>query len=230
MHVDRKLRKENPGLLLCFSGQFPISMAAIPHAYPPPFTNYEFCYDDDSSSDDDYIPMEELEDEEEDEEDEDEAAAYFDDQDDDSPSLAGSDEEYKCESDTESETAPSAAKRKSMSTKSNNPNKKNKSSSSGRIWKEKDEIILLEGLISYFSKNKGVYEPKKFYTEIVKSLPDMSLSQVRDKVWRLKNKFINLEASRTEPIFAKSESHEKILFNLSKRTWGNPLVLLLLLI
>lgn len=227
MHVDRKLRKENPGRLLCFSGQFQTSMAAIPHAYPPPFTNYEFCYDDDSSSDDDYIPMEELEYEEEDE---DEAAAYFEDQDDDSPSLAGSDEEYKCESDTESETTPSGAKRKSKSTKSNNPNKKNKSSSSGRVWKEKDEIILLEGLISYFSKTKGIYEPKKFFTEIVKSLPDMSLSQVRDKVRRLKNKFINLKASRTDPIFKKSESHEKILFDLSKRAWGNPLVLLLLLI
>lgn len=220
MHVDRKLRKENPGLLLCFSGQFPISMAAIQHEYPPPFTNYEFCYDGDSSNDDDYSPMEELDDEEEDE-----AAAYFDDEDGDSPSLAGSDEEYKCESDTESETAPSAAKRKSRSTKSNNPNKKNKSSSSGRVWKEKDEIILLEGLISNFSKNKGIYEPRKFFTEIVKSLPDMSLSQVRDKVRRLKNKFTNLKASKTNPIFAKSESHEKILFDLSKRAWGNPVVL-----
>ncbi|KAK9951607.1 hypothetical protein M0R45_007045 [Rubus argutus] len=118
-------------------------MAAIQHAYPPPFTNYKFCYDGDSSNDDDSSPMEELEDEGDEEEDE--AAAYFDNEEGDSPSLVGSDEEYKCESDTESETAPSAAKRKSKSTKSNNPNKKNKSSSSGRVWKEKDEIILMEG-------------------------------------------------------------------------------------
>ncbi|KAF2299853.1 hypothetical protein GH714_004831 [Hevea brasiliensis] len=63
-----------------------------------------------------------------------------------------------------------------------------------RLWSEDDEIAVLKGIID-FTEKKGV-DPAKdmssFYDFIKKSLHfDVSLSQLKDKVWRLKKKFEN---------------------------------------
>ncbi|XP_062006100.1 probable transcription factor At1g11510 [Rosa rugosa] len=140
-----------------------------------------------------------------DSDDDDDIDTKEDEQDNNSPSLVGSDMEYQCESDTESESADcSERKFKSSSTKAN---QKMKSSVRVRVWEEEEEITLLKGLISHKSGN--------FNIEITKSLPNKSKTQIKDKVRRLKEKCQKWKAGK----FASP--HEKRLYNLSKKIWGN---------
>ncbi|KAJ8761424.1 hypothetical protein K2173_001555 [Erythroxylum novogranatense] len=94
-----------------------------------------------------------------------------------------------------------------------------------RLWSEDDEIAVLKGIIE-FNETKGI-DPAKdmnlFYDFIKKSLHfDVTLTQLKDKVWRLKKKFGNhvVKGKKGEDkIFAKP--HDQKAFELWKKIWGS---------
>ncbi|VVA36857.1 PREDICTED: mediator-associated 1 [Prunus dulcis] len=105
--------------------------------------------------------------------------------------------------------------------------KKSRSSSStagnARVWSERDELVLVKGIIS-FLKKFSTFDGKKFYNWINKYIEaDVSTGQIADKVCRLKKKYRNNEANRgpngEDPVFSKP--HEQKLFDLSKQAWGS---------
>ncbi|KAF2299862.1 hypothetical protein GH714_004938 [Hevea brasiliensis] len=94
-----------------------------------------------------------------------------------------------------------------------------------RLWSEDDEIAVLKGIID-FTEKKGV-DPAKdmtsFYDFIKKSLHfDVSLSQLKDKVWRLKKKFENhVSKGKKGEEKTFSKAHDQKSFDLSKKIWGS---------
>ncbi|XP_065876357.1 GLABROUS1 enhancer-binding protein-like [Euphorbia lathyris] len=94
-----------------------------------------------------------------------------------------------------------------------------------RLWSEDDEVTLLNGMIAFIEK-KGV-EPGKemsaYYDFIKKSLHfDVALSQLKDKVWKLRKKFEN-HARKGEKGEGKTfpKPHDQKIFDLSKKIWGS---------
>lgn len=93
-----------------------------------------------------------------------------------------------------------------------------------RLFTEKDEIALLEGMIDYKEKNDGA-DPSlnmvKFYEFVEDSLScSVTKSQIVDKIRRLKKKYVNnLKKGRNgeDPVF--SRPHEYKSFELSKKIW-----------
>ncbi|KAJ8752358.1 hypothetical protein K2173_003994 [Erythroxylum novogranatense] len=94
-----------------------------------------------------------------------------------------------------------------------------------RVWSEDDEIAVLKGIIE-FNETKGI-DPAKdmnlFYDFIKKSLHfDVTLAQLKDKVWRLKKKFghhVVKGKKGEDKIFAKP--HDQKAFKLWKQIWGS---------
>ncbi|EEF43961.1 GLABROUS1 enhancer-binding protein-like [Ricinus communis] len=92
-----------------------------------------------------------------------------------------------------------------------------------RLWSEDDEIVVLKGIIDFIEK-KGV-DPAKdiisFFDYIKKSLHfDVSLNQLKDKIWRLKKKFENNVKGKKGEDKTFSKSHDQKSFDLSKKIWG----------
>ncbi|WCJ34900.1 DNA-binding storekeeper protein-related transcriptional regulator [Euphorbia peplus] len=94
-----------------------------------------------------------------------------------------------------------------------------------RLWSEDDEVALLKGIMDFIEK-KGI-DPAKdmnaFYDYIKNSLHfDVALSQLKDKVWRLKKKFENHTSKGAKGEDKKfSKPHDQNLFDLSKKIWGS---------
>ncbi|KAJ9169004.1 hypothetical protein P3X46_020475 [Hevea brasiliensis] len=94
-----------------------------------------------------------------------------------------------------------------------------------RLWSEDDEIAVLKGIMD-FTEKKGV-DPAKdmasFYDFIKKSLHfDVSLNQLKDKVWRLKKKFENhVSKGKKGEDKTFSKAHDQKSFDLSKKIWGS---------
>ncbi|XP_065881808.1 GLABROUS1 enhancer-binding protein-like [Euphorbia lathyris] len=94
-----------------------------------------------------------------------------------------------------------------------------------RLWSEDDEIVLLKGIIDFIEK-KG-FDPAKdmnaFYDFIKKSLHfDVALTQLKDKVWRLKKKFENhAKKGKNGEDKTFSKPHDQTTFDLSKKIWGS---------
>ncbi|KAJ8761529.1 hypothetical protein K2173_001664 [Erythroxylum novogranatense] len=94
-----------------------------------------------------------------------------------------------------------------------------------RLWSEDDEILCVKRIIE-FNETKGI-DPAKdmnlFYDFIKKSLHfDVTLTHLKDKVWRLKKKFGNhvVKGKKGEDkIFAKPHDHKA--FELWKKNWGS---------
>lgn len=97
-----------------------------------------------------------------------------------------------------------------------------------RLWSEDDEIAVLKGIID-FTKKKGT-DPSKdmtsFHDFIKKSLHfDVSLSQLKDKVWRLKKKFENhVSKGKKGENKTFSKAHDQKSFDLSKKIWGSEAI------
>lgn len=84
-----------------------------------------------------------------------------------------------------------------------------------RVWSPDDEIALLEGIIE-FTEKKG-FDPIKdmnaFFDFIKKSLHfDVSINQLKDKVWRLKKKFANAKKF--------SKPHDQKASDLANKIWS----------
>uniref|UniRef100_A0A6N2KMB6 Glabrous enhancer-binding protein-like DBD domain-containing protein n=1 Tax=Salix viminalis TaxID=40686 RepID=A0A6N2KMB6_SALVM len=93
-----------------------------------------------------------------------------------------------------------------------------------RLWTADDEIALLLGIID-FTEKKG-YDPSKdmnaFYDFIKKSLHfDVSMTQLKDKISRLKKKFENHVKGKTGENKTFSKPHDQKGFDLSKSIWGS---------
>ncbi|KAG8635274.1 GLABROUS1 enhancer-binding protein-like [Manihot esculenta] len=97
-----------------------------------------------------------------------------------------------------------------------------------RLWSEDDEIAVLKGIID-FTEKKGT-DPSKdmtsFHDFIKKSLHfDVSLSQLKDKVWRLKKKFENhVSKGKKGEDKTFSKAHDQKSFDLSKKIWGSEAI------
>ncbi|OAY24620.1 probable transcription factor At1g11510 [Manihot esculenta] len=94
-----------------------------------------------------------------------------------------------------------------------------------RLWSEDDEIAVLEGIID-FTEKKGVDPAKDMnsFLDFIKSSLhfDVSLSQLKDKVWRLKKKFekhVSKGKMGEDKTFSKA--HDQKTFDLSKKIWGS---------
>ncbi|CAL1378725.1 unnamed protein product [Linum trigynum] len=93
-----------------------------------------------------------------------------------------------------------------------------------RLWGENDEIALLNGLIE-FAEKKGA-DPLKdlavFYDFIKKSVAvDVSLSQLKEKVVRLRKKFKNHAKGKNGLDKSFSKAHDQKTFDLSKMIWDS---------
>ncbi|XP_011030341.1 PREDICTED: mediator-associated protein 1-like [Populus euphratica] len=93
-----------------------------------------------------------------------------------------------------------------------------------RLWTEDDEIALLRGIIDFTAK-KGC-DPSKdmnaFYDFIKKSLHfDVSMTQLKDKISRLKKKFENHVKGKKGENKTFSKPHDQKGFDLSKSIWGS---------
>ncbi|KAM7273975.1 hypothetical protein ACFE04_028639 [Oxalis oulophora] len=93
-----------------------------------------------------------------------------------------------------------------------------------RLFTEKDEITLLQGIIDYTaSRGDPFTRIADFYDYIKLSLQcDATEAQLHDKMKRMKKKYINISNRKgikagKEPNFTKH--HERILFDLSKKIW-----------
>jgi uncharacterized protein YihD (DUF1040 family) len=93
-----------------------------------------------------------------------------------------------------------------------------------RLWTEEDEIALLQGIIDFIAE-KG-YDPSKdmnaFYDFIKRSLHfDVSMTQLKDKISRLKKKFENHVKGKKGENKTFSKPHDQKGFDLSKSIWGS---------
>ncbi|KAM7268012.1 hypothetical protein ACFE04_010178 [Oxalis oulophora] len=94
-----------------------------------------------------------------------------------------------------------------------------------RLFTEKDEITLLQGIIDYTANigNDPFTRIAAFYDYIKHSLQcDATEAQLHYKMKRMRKKYINISNRKgikagKEPNFTKH--HERILFDLSKKIW-----------
>ncbi|KAL8119622.1 uncharacterized protein LOC141724374 [Apium graveolens] len=93
-----------------------------------------------------------------------------------------------------------------------------------RLFTEKDEIVLLEGMINYKEKNKGA-DPSLNIVKFHESVQDLlscsvTKSQIADKIRRLKKKYVNyLKKGKNGEDPVISRPHEYKSFELSKKIW-----------
>lgn len=110
--------------------------------------------------------------------------------------------------------------------------KKNKSGGGGdakksginRLWSEKDEIVMLKGLIEY-KKGKGSdpYSDMSAFHDFIKGMlsVEVTKSQLTEKIRRQKKKFLNNAGKGVnggDPFFSRPHEHKS--FQLSKKIWG----------
>ncbi|KAB5534474.1 hypothetical protein DKX38_017560 [Salix brachista] len=93
-----------------------------------------------------------------------------------------------------------------------------------RLWTEDDEISLLQGIIDFIAE-KG-YDPSKdtnaFLDFIKQSLHfDVSMTQLKDKIFRLRKKFENNVKGKKGENKVFSKPHDQKGFDLSKYIWGS---------
>ncbi|XP_065847702.1 GLABROUS1 enhancer-binding protein-like [Euphorbia lathyris] len=93
-----------------------------------------------------------------------------------------------------------------------------------RLWSEDDEVTLLNGMIAFIEKK--VVDPCKemsaYYDFIKKSLHfDVALSQLKDKIWKLRKKFENHARKGEKGGKTFPKPHDQKIFDLSKKIWGS---------
>ncbi|KAJ6770246.1 hypothetical protein OIU79_020985 [Salix purpurea] len=93
-----------------------------------------------------------------------------------------------------------------------------------RLWTEDDEISLLQGIIDFIDE-KG-FDPLKdtyaFFDFIKQSFHfDVSMAQLKDKVFRLRKKFDNQVKGKKGENKVFSKPHDQKGFDLSKCIWGS---------
>ncbi|WOG95689.1 hypothetical protein DCAR_0415016 [Daucus carota subsp. sativus] len=92
-----------------------------------------------------------------------------------------------------------------------------------RVFTEKDEIVMLEGIIEYKENGKGADSSLSMAEFVEDSLScSVTRSKISDKIRRLKKKYLNNVGKGKDgedPVFSKP--HEYKVFQLSKKIWGS---------
>ncbi|EYU20957.1 hypothetical protein MIMGU_mgv1a019218mg [Erythranthe guttata] len=92
----------------------------------------------------------------------------------------------------------------------------------GKVFREEDEIGVLEGLYVYWKCNGVNHEWKKYHDFIKDDLPHhFSSTQLSEKIRRLRLKFQS--NSRNNNIHFRN-AHESLVFDLSKKLWEQELI------
>lgn len=106
----------------------------------------------------------------------------------------------------------------STNVSSKRANKGEKMGTKKRRFSEKDEIVLLQGIID--SKGKNPLEDKRSFYESVKGSIsfDVTLDQFKDKIRYLQKKYTAKEKSGEQASILNP--HEQKCFQLSKAIWG----------
>ncbi|CAF2271253.1 unnamed protein product [Brassica napus] len=88
-----------------------------------------------------------------------------------------------------------------------------------RLFSEKDEIVLLQGIVDY--KGKNPLEDKRSLYESMKGSfsSDVTLDQFRDKIRHMNNKYTAKEKSGEQQASILNP-HQQKCFQLSKAIWG----------
>uniref|UniRef100_M4EH43 Glabrous enhancer-binding protein-like DBD domain-containing protein n=1 Tax=Brassica campestris TaxID=3711 RepID=M4EH43_BRACM len=95
----------------------------------------------------------------------------------------------------------------------------NNTPSFARVFSEKDEIVLLQGVIDSQVENPLKYK-RSFYQSMKGSFSfDVTLVQFKDKIRNLKRKYKAKEKSGEQAASA-SNPHQQKCFQLSKAIWG----------
>ncbi|KAJ0234464.1 hypothetical protein HA466_0274800 [Hirschfeldia incana] len=89
-----------------------------------------------------------------------------------------------------------------------------------RLFRETDEIVLLQSIID--SKGKNPLEDRRSLYEFIKgSLSnDVTLRQFRDKIHSMRRKYITKEMRGYDEQASASNPHQQKCFQLSKAIWG----------
>ncbi|KAL6226007.1 hypothetical protein ACLB2K_004855 [Fragaria x ananassa] len=109
-----------------------------------------------------------------------------------SPSLVGSDDEYADSCSTRKRSRPASSV------------KANRSSVTGRVWNEEEEITLLEHLIAKVTRE-----------QINNLFPNKEKEQIRRKIRHLREKF---QKHKGDAKF--TNLHQEKLYDLSNMVWG----------
>ncbi|XP_023641969.1 probable transcription factor At4g00610 [Capsella rubella] len=93
-----------------------------------------------------------------------------------------------------------------------------------RVWSEKDEIMLLQGLIEYQSKTgqSDSEDMNAFFHSIQRSISfEMkSVRQMTSKIWFLRKKYKNEKGQKR----CFTEEHDLTCFELVKKIWGSEVI------
>ncbi|XP_018480867.2 probable transcription factor At1g66420 [Raphanus sativus] len=89
-----------------------------------------------------------------------------------------------------------------------------------RLFSEKDEIVLLQGLIDSQGNNNPFEDRRPLYESMKASFSfDVTWAQFKKKIWSLKRKYTRTEMRGGVASFFRNP-HEKRCFQLSKAIWG----------
>lgn len=88
----------------------------------------------------------------------------------------------------------------------------------GITWTDNEEMIILGGLISFNGENMQ-HEPEEFYMYIKDRLGKGDPIQVQKKVTSLKKKYRRMQQQPQNNQASFTNSHEEMIFNLSKICW-----------
>ena len=88
-----------------------------------------------------------------------------------------------------------------------------------RLFSEKDEIVLLQGIVDYKGKN-SLEDKRSLYESMKGSFSfDVTLDQFRDKIRHMNNKYTAKERSGEQQASILNP-HQQKCFQLSKAIWG----------
>ncbi|KAK4714230.1 hypothetical protein R3W88_020137 [Solanum pinnatisectum] len=100
---------------------------------------------------------------------------------------------------------------------------KNSAATPRSLWSDDDQLALLKGIAEYKAVKgmKPSADMSAFYEFIRGKLQaEVSKRQLRDKVRRLKKKYLTNVKDGEEPVFMKGQDF--LVFEHSKRIWGDP--------
>ena len=125
------------------------------------------------------------------------------------------------ESSDHGEDKTTTTEGRSSNSKVKGKDKKKVAAPCQRVWREDDEIMMLQGFIHYSKKN-SIKDISGFYNFFNKSInADISRRQLGDKLSRLKKKILDFESkggdNKTLPF---RKPHDQKVFDLSMMIWG----------
>lgn len=139
-----------------------------------------------------------------------------------SSARSGYEHEKKAPSLKKSKTVPSTSLKQVEVDKLGRAGKESKKLAFQKIWRDDDEITLLQGIIDYREKGMDPFSNVRAFYHDVKGLlqEGLTVSQLANKVWVFKKKYRNNKGKgKVGEDWVFSNSHEGKFFELSKKIW-----------